>query len=102
MSGRWISGRWISGRWISGMGGALAVAAVLAGWLEAAHAQAGLWAIDTNTCTSDGARCIKGIVKDSGPYATQDACQKALEQLARQYHDGHLNVMFIRCVQLKR
>jgi hypothetical protein len=82
-------------------GGALAVA-VLAGGLSAAHAQSGLWGISTNTCSSDGAHCIKGIVKDSGPFATQDACQKALEQLAKRYHDAHLNVMFIRCVQLKR
>ncbi len=89
------------GRWILGMG-ALAAAASLAGWLQAAHAQAGLWGINTNTCSSDGAHCIKGIVKDSGPYATQDACQKALEQLARTYLQAHLNVIFIRCVQLKR
>ena len=91
----------MSRRWISGIG-ALAAAALLAGGLGAARAQAGLWGIDTNTCSSDGAHCIKGIVKDSGPYATQDACQKALEQLAREYHQAHLNVMFIRCVQLKR
>jgi len=82
-------------------GGALALA-VLAGGVSAAHAQAGLWGISTNTCSTDGAHCIKGIVKDSGPYATQDACLKALEQLSREYHQAHLNVIFIRCVQLKR
>ncbi|MBV8535310.1 MAG: hypothetical protein JO128_06950 [Alphaproteobacteria bacterium] len=91
----------MSPRWISGIG-ALAVAAALVAGLPAAQAQGGLWGISTNTCSTDGARCIKGIVKDSGPYATQDACQKAMEQLAKTYHDAHLNVMFIRCVQLKR
>ena len=91
----------MSGRWISGMG-AVAAAALLVGGLHAAHAQAGLWAISTHTCTTDGARCIKGIVKGNGPYATKDACQKALDQLARQYHEGHLNVMDIHGVQLKR
>ena len=80
----------------------LAAAALVAGWVGAAHAQAGMWAIDTNTCTPDGSRCIKGIVKDSPQYAyaTLQECEKKMQALLRQYHAANLNVMFMRCVQL--
>ena len=93
----------MGGRWICGIGG-LAAAAVLAGGLHTAHAQSGLWGIDTNACTSDGTHCIKGIVKGNGAsvYPTKSACEKAKDQVAKQYHQANLNVMFIRCVQLKR
>ena len=95
-------GRRIAGLGMFGWGG-LAAAALLAGWLGAAHAQAGLWAIDTRACFTDGSHCIKGIVKGNGAsvYATKDECEKALQQVAREYHQANLNVMYIRCVQLK-
>ncbi len=80
----------------------LAAAALVAGWLGAAHAQAGMWAIDTNTCTPDGSRCIKGIVRDGPPFATLQECEKKMQALLRQYHAANLNVMFMHCVQLRR
>ena len=81
--------------------GALA-AALLAVGLPAAYAQAGLWAITTKACFADGSHCINGIVKNPGsPYATKDACEKAMQQVAQQYHQANLNVMYIHCVQLK-
>jgi hypothetical protein len=97
----------MSRRRVAGIGmfgwGVLAAAAMLVGGLQAAHAQAGLWAIDTHACFTDGSHCIKGIVKNAGsPYATKDACEKALQQVAQQYHQAKLNVMYIHCVQLKR
>ena len=83
--------------------GAVAAAAALGGWLAAAHAQVGMWAIDTHACAPDGSRCIKGVVKNNGPpYATKDACEKALQALAKQYHEANLKVMYIHCVQLRR
>lgn len=66
-----------------------------------ARAQAGMWAIDTNTCTPDGTRCIKGIVRDGPPSATLQECEKKLQALLRQYHAANLKVMFMRCVQLR-
>lgn len=80
--------------------GSLAAAALIAGWLGTAHAQSRMWAIDTNTCTRDGSRCIKGLVKDGPPFATLQECEKKLQALLRQYHAANLNVMFMRCVQL--
>jgi hypothetical protein len=97
-----MSERRVAGSGILGIG-ALAAAAALGGWLQAAHAQAGLWAITTKACFTDGSHCINGIVKNAGsPYATKDACEKAMQQVAQQYHEAKLNVMYIRCVQLKR
>ena len=90
----------MAGRGILGIG-MLAAAGLLAGWLHSAHAQAGMWAIDTNACTTDGTRCIKGIVKTQPPFfATAQECDKKLQQVARQYHQANLNVQYIRCVQL--
>lgn len=75
-------------------------AGILAASVGTGHAQAGMWAIDTNACTTDGSRCIKGIV-NTQPYPTLQACQKNLAALERQYHAAGLNVMFIRCVMLR-
>lgn len=78
----------------------LAAAALIAGWVGAAHAQSRLWAINTNTCTPDGSRCIKGIVNDGPPFATLQDCEKKMQALLRQYHAANMKVMFMRCVQL--
>lgn len=75
-------------------------AALLAGSVGAVRAQSGLWAIDTNACSTDGARCIKGVLKNQ-PYPTKEACEKNLQALMREYHAAHLNVMFMRCVIIR-
>lgn len=89
---------------MSGASFVVAVGMIAAGLLAASagvgHAQAGLWAIDTNACTPDGTRCIKGIVKTQ-PYPTLQACQKNLAALNREYHAAGLNVMYMRCVMLR-
>ncbi len=81
----------------------LTVGALVAGSLGAApaYAQSKMWAIDTNTCTSDGTRCIKGIVKQGPPFATLQECEKKKQALEREYHQANMKVMFIRCVQLR-
>ena len=75
-------------------------AGMLAASIGAGHAQAGLWAIDANACTSDGTRCIKGVIKTQ-PYPTLQVCQKNLAALEREYHAAGLNVMYMRCVMLR-
>lgn len=95
-----MSGRRRAGTGIASLA-ALAAVGLLAGWLHSARAQARLWAIDADACTTDGTRCIKGIVKTSPPFfATAQECDKKLQQVARQYHQANLNVQYIRCVQL--
>ena len=89
------------GGFVSFAAAALVAGCLGAGWAGAAHAQAGMWAIDTNACTPDGTRCIKGLVNDGPPAATRQECEKKMQALLRQYHAANLKVMFIRCVRLR-
>jgi len=61
----------------------------------------GFWAVDTNACTQDRTRCIKGLVKDGPPFTSRAECEKHAQQLLRQYNAAHLRVTYIRCVPLQ-
>lgn len=63
-----------------------------------ALAQPQLWAIDENVCTTDGTKCIKGIVKSGAPFPNQAACEKQAQALLRQYQTAHMRITYMRCV----
>ena len=81
-----------------------AAAAAVAGALAltcavGVRAQQGVWAIDTNACTPDGKKCIKGLVKE-GPFGSREDCERHAQLLLRQYYAAHLKVAYMRCVPL--
>ncbi len=66
-----------------------------------ARAQNRFWAIDTNVCTSDGARCIKGVMVNNGPpFSSEAECIRHAQALLRQYIAAHMRVSYIRCVPI--
>jgi hypothetical protein len=65
-----------------------------------ARAETGLWAVATDTCSPDGHKCIRGIMKDGAPFTSRAACEQRAHALLRQYTAAHLKVSYIRCVQL--
>jgi hypothetical protein len=77
-----------------------ALAAVTVAGTISAHAQTGLWAVATDTCSPDGHKCIRGIVKDGAPFTSREVCEKHALALLRQYNAAHLRVSYIRCVPL--
>jgi hypothetical protein len=76
----------------------LTAAVALTAW-SAVHA-AGLWALDTDVCTSDGTRCIRGINKSGAPFTSQAECERQALALLRQYRAAHMRVGYVRCVPL--
>ena len=82
--------------WCFLIAGLLAVLAV-----PGARAQNRFWAIDTNVCTSDGTRCIKGIMVNNGPpFSSEAECIRHAQALMRQYVAARMRVSYIRCVPI--
>ncbi len=79
--------------------GLVAVGMTVAAPISTGRAQSGFWAVETNACTADGKRCVKGIVRD-GPFTSRIDCERHAQQLLRQYNAAHLRVSYIRCVPL--
>ena len=77
----------------------LAIGVGFAATVGAGWAQSSVWAVETNACSADGKRCVRGIVKD-GPFASRTDCERHAQQLLREYTAAHLRVSYIRCVPL--
>lgn len=78
---------------------AIAAAASLS-TVPTGRADTTLWAVATDTCSPDGHKCIKGIIKDGAPFPSRAACEHHAQALLREYYAAHLKVSYIRCVPL--